>query len=71
MKEKIISVMKSIGVLSLLGILYFAFSFYRDVQDLKENQVTEDTIRKIVNEEIVKANKALELELIKNYLLNR
>lgn len=71
MKEKIISVMKSIGILSLLGILYFAFSFYRDVQDLKENQVTEDTIRKIVNEEIVKANKALELELIKNYLLNR
>lgn len=71
MKEKLIQFAKSLGYLSLLGIAYFVFSFYRDVQDLKENQVQQETIRKIINEEIKKANKELELELIKNYLLNR
>ena len=71
MIDKITNIVKKYGVLTLIPILWFAFSFYQDVQELKKNQVDKDTIRKIINEEIIKANKALELEIIKNYLLNR
>jgi len=71
MIDKITNIVKKYGVLTLIPILWFAFSFHQDVQELKKSQVDKDTIRKIINEEILKANKALELEIIKNYLLNR